>query len=180
LQPWSHALALPLSGALLLAAVFLAKRRYRAWQGAIALLVLLGGLNLLKDLAFEEALLSWAAAGVLAWGRPAFAVAPAPEGLRSSARLALGVIAGSHHFHPRRRSRCPARSSRRAGETAALLPGGPVGPPHPLSLFLAIGLDRVGPLAALPYFVVVGTTDLAGLEARQRPTPCCAHGPDPC
>jgi lysyl-tRNA synthetase, class II len=94
-QPWSHALAVPLSGALLLASVFLAKRRYRAWQGAIALLVALGALNLLKDLAFEEALLSWAAAGVLAWGRPAFAVAPAPEGLRSSARLALGVVLGT-------------------------------------------------------------------------------------
>ena len=94
-QPWSHALAVPLSGALLLASVFLAKRRYRAWQGAIALLVALGALNLLKDLAFEEALLSWAAAGVLAWGRPAFAVAPAPEGLRSSARLALGVVGGT-------------------------------------------------------------------------------------
>ncbi len=91
----SHALAIPASAGLLLAAVFLAKRRYRAWQGALGLLVVLGGLNLLKGLSYEEALLSWAAAGVLIWGRPAFVVAPARQGLRVAGSVALGVLAGT-------------------------------------------------------------------------------------
>jgi lysyl-tRNA synthetase class 2 len=96
--PLSHALAVPLCAALLLAALFLVRRRYRAWQGAIALLVALGAVNLLKGLAYEEALLSWAAAAVVAWGRPAFVVAPAAHGLRSAARLAAAVLAGTAAF----------------------------------------------------------------------------------
>ena len=177
MQPWSHALAVPLSGALLLAAVFLAKRRYRAWQGAIALLVMLGVLNLLKGLAFEEALLSWAAAGVLAWGRPAFAVAPAPEGLRASARLALGVVAGTLTLSALATMiSMPGAPHitvvlRETGDLLLWQPG-PVTFRHQLALFpLAIGLVSSGGLLAalMVLFRPLGAPRTwPGAEARQR------------
>jgi lysyl-tRNA synthetase, class II len=188
LQPWSHALALPLSGALLLAAVFLAKRRYRAWQGAIGLLVLLGALNLLKGLAFEEALLSWAAAGVLVWGRPAFAVAPAPEGLRSSARLALGVIVGTLTISTLATMISMPGTPRLSvvlRETADLLlwQAGPVTFAHQLSLFpLAIGLVSWGGLLAALWVLcrpLGAPRTWPGLEAWQQAHDLVrAHGPN--
>src|SRR5471030_2930323 len=60
-----HAFALPAGAALLLVAPYLLKRRRRAWQAAIALMLLLGCLDLLKGLDFEETALSWTAAWLL-------------------------------------------------------------------------------------------------------------------
>ena len=78
--PVFHTLAVPASVALILTSVYLARRRRRAWQAATALLLVLGLLNLLKGLDVEEALLSWAGAGLLWWGRDAFHVHHEPLG----------------------------------------------------------------------------------------------------
>src|SRR3954453_2304511 len=47
-EPLFHALAVPAAAALGLTAIFLGKRRHRAWQLALVLLVALGAFNLLK------------------------------------------------------------------------------------------------------------------------------------
>ncbi len=72
--PIFHALALPAGAGLCLASFYLARRRWRAWQAAMGLLLLLGLLDLLKGLDFEEAAASWAVAAVLWFGRTAFTV----------------------------------------------------------------------------------------------------------
>jgi lysyl-tRNA synthetase, class II len=69
-----HALALPAGAALLLVAPYLAKRRRRALQTAVALMVALGAFDLLKGLDFEEMVITWTAALVLLAGRNAFRV----------------------------------------------------------------------------------------------------------
>jgi lysyl-tRNA synthetase class 2 len=69
-----HAFALPTGMALLLVAPYLFKRRRRAWQAAIALMLLLGLLDLLKGLDFEETAITWLTAAGLARGRSAFGV----------------------------------------------------------------------------------------------------------
>jgi lysyl-tRNA synthetase class 2 len=80
-----HAFALPTGAALLLVSPYLLKRRRRAWQVAIALMLLLGGLDLLKGLDFEETALSWAAAALLLGCGRAFRVRHDPITLRSAA-----------------------------------------------------------------------------------------------
>ena len=70
----AHALVLPGGVALLVVAVYLARRRRRAWSVAVGLLVGLGAANLLKGLDWEEAFVSWSLAAVLASGRQAFYV----------------------------------------------------------------------------------------------------------
>jgi lysyl-tRNA synthetase class 2 len=79
-----HALALPAGAALLLVAPYLARRRRRAWQVAIALTVALGAFDLLKGLDVEETVITWAAALVLWLGRGAFRVRHDPITLRSA------------------------------------------------------------------------------------------------
>jgi lysyl-tRNA synthetase, class II len=79
-----HALALPVGAGLLLVAPYLLKRRRRAWQAAIVLMVLLGVVDLLKGLDFEETLATWATAGVLLTGGEAFRVRHDPITLRSA------------------------------------------------------------------------------------------------
>jgi lysyl-tRNA synthetase class 2 len=69
-----HAFALPTGVALLLVAPYLFKRRRRAWQAAIALMLVLGLLDLFKGLDFEEAAITWLTAAALARGRSAFGV----------------------------------------------------------------------------------------------------------
>jgi lysyl-tRNA synthetase, class II len=91
--PVFHTLALPASVALIVAALYLGQRRRRAWQIATLLLVVLGALNLLKGLDFEEALLSWAGAAFLWSGRDAFWVRHDRVGLRSSLWQLLCVAA---------------------------------------------------------------------------------------
>ncbi len=90
-----HALALPASAALLVAAFYLHRRRRRAWELAFGLLVALGVINLLKGLDFEEAALSWLAAGILWWGRPSFNVRPHRIPVGSSLLGAGAVAAGT-------------------------------------------------------------------------------------
>lgn len=72
--PLFHTLAVPASVALIVTAFHLRGRRRRAWQVATLLLLALGLLNLVKGLDFEEAVLSWAGAAFLWWGRESFVV----------------------------------------------------------------------------------------------------------
>jgi len=69
-----HAFALPVGLALLLVAPYLAKRRQRAWLVAVVLMLVLGGLDLLKGLDFEETLITWGVAALLSRSREAFTV----------------------------------------------------------------------------------------------------------
>ncbi|HET9093731.1 MAG TPA: phosphatidylglycerol lysyltransferase domain-containing protein [Solirubrobacteraceae bacterium] len=79
-----HALALPVGAALLLVAPYLLRRRRRAMQVAIVLLVAVGLVNLLKGLDYEECAFSWIVAAVLATGRAQFTVIHEPITLRSA------------------------------------------------------------------------------------------------
>src|SRR5436190_135346 len=90
-----HALTVPAGAALALTAVFLAKRRRRAWQAAFALLVGLGALHVLKGFDVEEAALSWGAAALLWRGRDAFVAEPAPVSWRAAAVFAGALAAGA-------------------------------------------------------------------------------------
>jgi lysyl-tRNA synthetase class 2 len=91
-----HALALPAGAALLLVSPYLLKRRRRAWQLAIVLMVALGLFDLLKGLDFEETAITWSAAGVLAFtGAGSFTVRHDPITLRSAvSRAPLLALAG--------------------------------------------------------------------------------------
>jgi lysyl-tRNA synthetase class 2 len=91
--PVLHTLAVPASVALVASAFYLRRRRRRALQVAVALLVSLGVLNVLKGLDVEEALLSWAGAAVLWWGRGAFTVAPARIAPRKAVALGVALAA---------------------------------------------------------------------------------------
>jgi drug/metabolite transporter (DMT)-like permease len=86
--PLFHTLAVPASIALILSAFYLGRRRHRAWQAALALLLVLGVLDLLKGLDFEEAALSFAAAVVRWLGRGAFYV-------RHDRRVLIRAVAGA-------------------------------------------------------------------------------------
>ncbi|MGA2927594.1 MAG: phosphatidylglycerol lysyltransferase domain-containing protein [Solirubrobacteraceae bacterium] len=92
-----HAFALPVGAALVMVAPYLLKRRRRAWEAAILLMISLGLLDLLKGLDFEETAITWATAAVLATGRDAFRVRHDPITLRSAIwrvpALALGGLA---------------------------------------------------------------------------------------
>ncbi|MGN6867558.1 MAG: bifunctional lysylphosphatidylglycerol flippase/synthetase MprF [Solirubrobacteraceae bacterium] len=94
-----HALAFPAGAALLLVAPYLAKRRRRAWQTAIVLMVALGLFDLLKGLDFEETIITWGAAAILILGRRGFNVRHDPITLRSAVwrapLLGLAGIAGA-------------------------------------------------------------------------------------
>ena len=90
-----HALALPAGAGLLLVAPYLMKRRRRAWQAAILLMVALGAFDLLKGLDFEETAITWGVAAALVACRRSFYVRHDPLTLRSAAwRLPLLLGAG--------------------------------------------------------------------------------------
>jgi lysyl-tRNA synthetase class 2 len=95
-----HAFALPIGLGLLLVAPYLWRRRRRAWRAAIALMLLLGLLDLLRGLEVEETVVTWGAGGLLWWSKPSFAVHHDNLTLRSAiwrvpllGFLALGVTA---------------------------------------------------------------------------------------
>ena len=91
-----HALSLPAGTALLLVAPYLAKRRRRALETAVVLMVALGLFDLFKGLDFEETILTWAAAGVLILSRDAFPVRHDPITLRSAIwRVPLVAVVGA-------------------------------------------------------------------------------------
>ncbi len=85
--PLFHAFAVPASLGLIVTATYLRRRRQRALHVAIALLLALGVLDVLKGLDVEEALLSWAGAALLWWGRGAFVVRPGKLSARALALL---------------------------------------------------------------------------------------------
>jgi lysyl-tRNA synthetase class 2 len=90
-----HALTLPAGAALLLVAPYLVKRRRRAWQLAICLMLALGAFDLLKGLDFEETTLTWGVAAILLAGGSAFNVRHDPITLRSAVwRVPLLAAAG--------------------------------------------------------------------------------------
>ncbi len=89
--PVMHTVAIPASVALITTSLFLRARRRRAWQVALALLVALGAIHLLKGLDVEEAVLSWAAAALLWWGRESFVVRHARLDWRSLLSVVVGV-----------------------------------------------------------------------------------------
>jgi lysyl-tRNA synthetase class 2 len=90
-----HALALPAAAALIVTAFYLYRRRRGALNVAVGLLVVLGALNLVKGLDFEEAIWSLAAAALLWGGRGAFHVRHDPVSLRSALLRVPAVIAGT-------------------------------------------------------------------------------------
>jgi lysyl-tRNA synthetase class 2 len=103
-----HALAVPASIALLVSAYYLYRRRLRALQLAVALLVALGILNLLKGLDFEEAIGDFVVAGILFAGRGSFYVRHDPIDRRAAVLrvplvaaaafvVSLGVVAAVGH-----------------------------------------------------------------------------------
>jgi lysyl-tRNA synthetase, class II len=79
-----HAFALPAGMALLLVAPYLLKRRRRAWQVALGLMLGLGLLDLLKGLDFEEAAITWCTAALLLSAGGAFRVRHDAITLRSA------------------------------------------------------------------------------------------------
>lgn len=79
-----HAFALPAGAALLLVSPYLLKRRRRAWQTAIGLMLALGVLDLLKGLDVEETVLTWATAAMLLASAAEFRVEHDAITLRSS------------------------------------------------------------------------------------------------
>ncbi len=91
LVPLFHTVAVPASVALIVCAFYLGRRRRRAWQAALALLLGLAVLDLLKGFDFEEALLSVGAAVLLWAGRGAFYVRHG----RPSSRVLLRALAGA-------------------------------------------------------------------------------------
>jgi lysyl-tRNA synthetase class 2 len=79
-----HALALPAGTALLMVSPYLLKRRRRAWQAAIGLMLLLGLFDLFKGLDFEETVITWGTALALFTAGGAFRVRHDPLTLRSA------------------------------------------------------------------------------------------------
>jgi lysyl-tRNA synthetase class 2 len=159
--PLAHALALAAGVALLVLAVYLAKRRRRALQLATAVLVLAGALNLIKGLDVEEAALNWAVAGLLVWGRAAFFVRhelPLRHALRAAPMLLLlafgaaltAVAAASGSITPR----FGFGDALREAGSLLLLTGGPL---HFHGHFgwvpTAVGIVSVTTLAAIAWGV---------------------------
>jgi lysyl-tRNA synthetase class 2 len=91
----AHALALSAGISLTILGLYLMRRRRRAWALAVVVLVVAGALNLLKGLDIEEAMASWALAGVLVWGRDAFYVVPGDAGWRGPFMRSAAVVAGA-------------------------------------------------------------------------------------
>ncbi len=91
----AHGLALPAGLVLMLVGYFLARRRRRAARVAVAVLLVAGALDLLKGLDVEEALASWAAAGLVWWAREAFCAAHVDGRLRTALLRAVGIWGGA-------------------------------------------------------------------------------------
>jgi lysyl-tRNA synthetase, class II len=92
----SHALAIPAAWILLVAGIYLGRRRRRALQLAIVLLIVLAALNILKGLDVEEATADLLAAGLLWLGRGSFCVEHEPFARGRAALLRVtGLAAGS-------------------------------------------------------------------------------------
>jgi lysyl-tRNA synthetase, class II len=161
----SHAFAMPAGVALLLVAPYLLKRRRRAWQAAIALMALLGLLDLLKGLDFEETVLTWGVALALLPAGAGFRVEHDQVTLRSAfwrvpllgaVALAISAVAAwASEGHP--------SWSRVARETGDLLlwRSGPIHFHHHGYLFhhrlvwvpLGVHMVELGTLMAMAYVI---------------------------
>jgi lysyl-tRNA synthetase class 2 len=154
LVPLFHTLAVPASVALIVCAFYLGRRRRRAWQVAVALLVGLAVLDMLKGFDFEETGLSLAAAALLWVGRGAFYVRHdrrvlrrALTGTAAAVALIAGFVAAIAH------SDSPNLLAR---ETADLLlwRHGPVAFGDDVAwLPFAVGIGGLAGLLALAYLV---------------------------
>jgi lysyl-tRNA synthetase class 2 len=159
--PLAHALALAAGVALLVLAVYLGKRRRRALQLTVAVLVVAGALNLIKGLDVEEAALNWALAGLLVWGRSAFFVRhelPLRHALKAAPLLLLlafgaaltAVFAASGHVTPR----FGFGDALREAASLLLLTGGPLHfHGHFAWVPTAVGIVSVTTLAAIAWGV---------------------------
>jgi lysyl-tRNA synthetase class 2 len=153
-----HALALPAGIALLLVSPYLLKRRRRAWQTAVILMIALGVFDLLKGFDFEETAITWMAAIALLLSAAAFPVRHEPITLRSAiwrapaigfAGLASAAVAtwGSQG-HP--------SSATLLSESGDLLrwQSGPIHYTHHFAWIpLAVHLIELGTLAAIAYVI---------------------------
>ena len=90
-----HAAVIPTAAVLLACSYSLWRRRARAWQIGLVLLVLLGAFNLVKGLDFGEGILSFLAAGLLWWARDSFVVPPGRIPVRGSVAAAAGLVAAT-------------------------------------------------------------------------------------
>ena len=182
-----HALALPAGTALLLVSPYLLKRRRRAWQVAIVLMLALGLFDLLKGLDFEETAITWTTAAVLLAGGAAFQVRHDPISLRSAIwRVPLLGLAGvtlaalatwASQGHP--------SAATILRETGDLLQwqGGPVHFHHPWAwLPLGVHVIELRTLVAIAYVIfrpLAAPRDLPGPGlAPPRPRLVRAHGTD--
>jgi lysyl-tRNA synthetase, class II len=179
----SHAFALPAGVALLLVAPYLLKRRRRAWQAAIVLMALLGLLDLLKGLDFEETAITWGVALALLAAGAGFRVEHDQLTLRSAfwrvpllgaVALAIGALAAwASEGRP--------SWSRVVRETGDLLlwRSGPIHFHHHGSLFhhrltwvpLGVHMVELGTLLAMAYVIfrpLAGPTALPGPASRRR------------
>jgi len=161
----SHAFALPAGVALLLVAPYLLKRRRRAWQAAIVLMAVLGLLDLLKGLDFEETAITWGVALALLPAGGGFRVEHNQLTLRSAfwrvpllggVALAISAVAAwASEGHP--------SWSRVARETGDLLlwRSGPIHFHHHGYLFhhrlmwvpLGVHMVELGTLLAMAYVI---------------------------
>ena len=169
-----HALAIPIAVVLLISAYYLYRRRRRALQLAISLLVALAVFNLLRGAAVEKAMGDLAVAGVLWWGRSSFYVEHEPIGRRAALlRAPLVAVAGlllSFSVVAIAARDAPVMTLIR--ETIDLL----VWQPGPLSfhdelgrLDLAVGILGVATLAATAYLIfrpLAAPRDLPDPKAR--------------
>jgi lysyl-tRNA synthetase class 2 len=179
LVPLFHTLAVPASVALIVCAFYLGRRRRRAWQIALALLLGLVVLNLLKGFDFEEAALSLAAAALLWAGRGAFYVRNdravllrALAGTGAAVTLIAGFVAAIAH------SGSPALLAR---ETADLLlwRQGPVAFGDEIAwLPFAVGIGAVAGLLALAYLVFRPLAPPVETDRRRANELVRAHGRD--
>ncbi len=182
-----HALAFPAGAALLLVAPYLAKRRRRAWQAAIALMLLLGLFDLLKGFDFEETIITWSAAAILLSAGNEFRVRHDPITLRSAiwrvpflgltGLAATAVATWAAQGHPSLRTV--------ALETADLLrwQQGPIRYHHHFAWIpLGVHMLELGTLLAIAYVIfrpLTAPRSLPGPAAREVASNLVrAHGAD--
>jgi lysyl-tRNA synthetase class 2 len=156
----AHAFALSAGAALVVLGFYLGRRRRRAWYAAVAVLLAAGAVNLLKGLDVEEALVSWALAALVMWGRDAFYVQQRTSDRLTAARrigiiagaclgtIALALVAASHWGTP------GLTGSRALVEVTApfTLSAGPIQYRDPFDWMpLGIGVVELGGLLAVAY-----------------------------
>ncbi len=168
-----HALAIPASIGLFLSAYYLYRRRLRALQLAVGLLIALGIVNLFKGLDFEEAILDFALAGLLLVGRRSFHVRHDPVSQRAGIMriplvaaagflLSLVLVAAAAHASF-------AADVRETGDLLLWQPGPIAFTNEARRMDVAVGLIGVGALAIIGYLLfrpLAAPRDLPDAEIR--------------